>query len=450
MLERLEKSVLWELGILISIIVSIFGPPIGIIYGFSTSALLWLIFLSNILFVFDSIIKTWLHRGTYVFSIDFVVDISAIISAVLEFGFLYGSYTGPGLANLRVLRSLKLISRFGRITKVLVKTGKVQKSSLLLNRLIGIKAGSQDESNRYVATIRAKMQSVVMVLMGYIIIRFGGAVQGLTQMEEAKHNIFFYLEMIVVMIVIGGIIDYYLNKLVGERFRRIQHWVEEESKQHGFFRDVGAQADRESTDEVDFLERYLGIVLNKADEFPENIRKFLWGVFQPKVNKKIIFLSDIENYSGRTSDMEAEDINKLLDDYVNHIVNILVEKGAEVDKYVGDSIIAFFDPDDANKAFEAAKKISRYKRLPTRVGIHVDDVIETYVGPKGYRQMDHFSEGLSIAQRLEDYNKSTKTYLLASRSFYDLLTPAKQKQMKNLGIFKPKGAKHKVELFTIA
>lgn len=447
MLERLEKSVLWEIGIVVSIIFSIFGPPIGIIYGFSTKTLLLIIFFSNILFVFDSIIKTWIYRWKYVISIDFLVDISAILSAVLEFGFLTGGYTGPGLANLRVLRSLKLITRFGRITKVLVKTGKLQKSSLMFNRIAGLK--KKDESSQYVSTIRAKMQSVVMILMGYIIIRFGGAVQGLTRVEEAQHNIFFYLEMIVVMVIIGGIIDHYLNKLVGQRFRRIQNWVEEESKQHGFFKEVNVQANKESTDEVDFLERYLGIVLNKADEFPESIRRFLWGVFKPQVKKKVIFISDIENYSGTTSEMEAEEINRLLDNYVNRIVKILVKKGAEVDKYVGDSIIAFFDPKDADKAFDAAKKISSYKTLRTRVGMHVDEVIETYVGPKGYRQMDHFSEGLSIAQRLEDHNKVTGTYYLATREFYEHLNSTKKKQMKSLGSFKPKGAKKKVELFSL-
>ena len=453
-LERFEKSNLWSAIIFISIFASIFGPPFGIIAGFSTLQMLILIFLSNAAFVIDSAIKTILYDRKYLLSLDFVIDISAIASGIMEFLFTAGFYAGPGLANLRVLRSLKLISRSMRSLQGIARSGKLARIGIIVRAvkgLGGIRSKSASQSNdAYVARIRQKMQTVVMLLMGYIIIRFGASTTYADPIREAWHDIFFFAEIIIVMIVIGAIIDYYLNKLIGQRFERIEQWVQRKSNRYNFFRNVNEKARKESIDEVEFLEQYIGIVLDKADEFPQSVRKFLWGVFKPQVHKRVIFLSDIENYSGQTADMSAAEVNKLLDEYVEKVVHILVQHGAEIDKYVGDSIIAFFDDKDADKAFEASRQISSLRgSMHTRIGLHYDSIIETYVGPKGYRQMDHFSEGISIAQRLEEHNKKTDTYVLISDDLYRLLSEKKKKRCQYLARFQPKGASHKIPIYTI-
>jgi class 3 adenylate cyclase len=479
-LLSLENNIFYNVLLVISILFSVFGPPVAIIYGVSITNLLFLIFFSNILFVVDTILKFYLHGKEYLLSLDFVIDLTAIISAILEFLLVINLYSGKNIPNLRILRALNVISRFSRTIKALTRIGGIDKSTRLtkfqslnirsvkLFKKIGLffrsgraveknlvknsdfQGSKNDESKKYLSSIKSKMQTVVMLLMGYIILRFGSTIQLLDPILQAKADILFFLEMIFVMIIIGGIIDFYLNKIVGKRFQEIQEWVKHKSEEHGFFKDVNLRAHQESKDEVDFLEKYIGIVLDKADEFPESIRKFMWGVFQPKVRNRIIFLSDIENYSGKTSNMSAKDINHFLDEYTTNVVNILVKNGAEIDKYVGDSVIAFFHPNDADKALKASIEINNNKSIPkTRIGIHFDAVIETYVGPKGYRQMDHFSEGISIAQRVEDYNKELKTYILVTDDFYELLSEKFKKMLKKVSVFKPKGAKRKVVCYSL-
>lgn len=485
-LVSLEQSLVWEIIILVSILASIFGPPIGIILGISDLSMIFLIVGSNIFFVVDTAINAYCHGRKYLFSVDFLIDISAIISAVFELAVIMSAYSGPTIVNLRVLRAMKLLSRSTRSLKTVVKAGKLSRVSKIskgvevevrhvhflkqlskarFGRVLykmgfasrGTKAstpnpGIQDlgEHDKYLSKIRRKMQTVVMILMGYIIIRFGVGDTLIDPIPQAWIDIKFFAEMILIMIFIGGIIDFYLNKLVGQRFRNIEAWVERKSSKSGFFSEVNKEAHKKSTDEVDFLERYIGIVLNKTDELPQSVRKYLWGVFKPAVEKKIIFLSDIENYSGQTANMDAKHVNSLLNKYVDAVVHILTKHGADIDKYVGDSIIAFFNPDQAAQALEASKQIATLQNtLKTRVGLHYDSVMETYVGPKGFRQMDHFSEGLSIAQRIEDYNKKTKTYVLFSKEFHDLLPASMRQKAKQLKEFKPKGAKRKFTLYTI-
>ena len=450
-IEKVIQSSFWEVLIVVSVIVSVFGPAVGVIYGLSTGALMNIVLYSNILFVFDSAFRIYLYRKSYIYSIDFIIDISAIFSAALEYLFLFGIYRGPGIANLRVLRAFKLIGRMSKTIRTLVRVGKIFKGAGGASRYFKNKALRYDEGSRYVALIKQKMHSVLMLIMGYIILRFGSTIDSLSAVEEAKQTIFFFVEMIIVMIVIGGIIDFYLNKLIGQRFTRIESWVRQKSEKSGFFSIVHEKAHKDSTDEIDYLERYLGIVLDKAAEFPVSLRKFLWGIFKPKVEHRIIFLSDIENYSTKTSDMNAKAINSLIDEYIRKVVDILVFYGAEIDKYVGDSIIAYFDPQNADFVLEACHAIQdlKFKKdLRTRIGLNYGPVMQTYVGPRGYKQMDHFSDETSVAERIESHNKKTGTYILFSRSFYDLLSEQQKKESKYMGSFKPKGSKHKISVYT--
>jgi class 3 adenylate cyclase len=480
LLIRIEDNAFYNVLLVFSIIFSVFGPPTGILMGLSSETLLNIIIFSNLLFVFDTAMKIYVHGKKYILSLDFFIDISAILSAVLEYLLILDAYGGPGVANLRILRALKILSRFGRTVKGVTKIGGIEKTTKIthiarlnlrefsLLKKMGqffrssraverTKQGHeikrekrQEDHDRYLNQIRNKMQTITMILMGYVIIRFGSGHGVIDPIEQAKMDIKFFTEMIFLMIALGGIIDYYLNKLIGKRFREVQEWVKEKSAKSGFFKDVNEKAYEKSKDEVDFLEQYIGIVLEKAGEFPESFRRFLWGVFKPQEINRIIFLSDIENYSGQTANMSAREVNDFLDNYTKEVVRILVSHGAEIDKYVGDSIIAFFHPNDADKALKACSEIVSCTKIPkTRIGLHYDTVIETYVGPKGYRQMDHFSEGISIAQRLEDYNKATKTYLLLSEETTELLDESSKGMIKYKGKFKPKGAKRVVKYYTL-
>lgn len=65
-----------------------------------------------------------------------------------------------------------------------------------------------------------------------------------------------------------------------------------------------------------------------------------------KRKKLTVFFADIADFTETTDSLESEDLTSLLNHYLTEMSRIALEYGATIDKYVGDSIIAFFgDPE---------------------------------------------------------------------------------------------------------
>ena len=65
-----------------------------------------------------------------------------------------------------------------------------------------------------------------------------------------------------------------------------------------------------------------------------------------KRKKLTVFFSDIADFTGTTDSLESEELTNLLNHYLTEMSKIAHDHGATIDKYVGDSIIAFFgDPE---------------------------------------------------------------------------------------------------------
>ena len=62
--------------------------------------------------------------------------------------------------------------------------------------------------------------------------------------------------------------------------------------------------------------------------------------------KLTVFFSDIADFTRTTDSLESEELTNLLNHYLTEMSKIALDYGATIDKYVGDSIIAFFgDPE---------------------------------------------------------------------------------------------------------
>ena len=65
-----------------------------------------------------------------------------------------------------------------------------------------------------------------------------------------------------------------------------------------------------------------------------------------KRKKLTVFFSDIADFAGTTDSLESEELTNLLNHYLTEMSKIALDFGATIDKYVGDSIVAFFgDPE---------------------------------------------------------------------------------------------------------
>jgi len=62
--------------------------------------------------------------------------------------------------------------------------------------------------------------------------------------------------------------------------------------------------------------------------------------------KLTIFFSDLVNFTETTDKLQSEDLTSLLNHYLTEMSKLALEFGATIDKYIGDSIMAFFgDPE---------------------------------------------------------------------------------------------------------
>ena len=152
-----------------------------------------------------------------------------------------------------------------------------------------------------------------------------------------------------------------------------------------------------------------------------------------------IFFSDIESFTSVSEKLPAPDLALHISDYFEHLTKILMDEKATIDKYIGDSIMAFWGaPDeDDNRAFNACRAAllcqSKLKdlnkewsknNLPilnTRMGIHLGDAVVGNIGSSDRMNYTLLGDSVNLASRLEGTNKIYKTRIIISQSVFQAI-----------------------------
>jgi len=142
--------------------------------------------------------------------------------------------------------------------------------------------------------------------------------------------------------------------------------------------------------------------------------------------------TDLEGFTRFTDSVEPELLAKVLNQYLDLLSETVLAHGGTIDKFVGDSVIAFWGApiarrDDAERAVAAAAALQEAgetfrSMLPpgtppigrTRVGLHKSSVIVGNFGGEGRIQYTAFGDAMNTASRLESANKRLKTRALVS------------------------------------
>jgi adenylate cyclase len=147
-----------------------------------------------------------------------------------------------------------------------------------------------------------------------------------------------------------------------------------------------------------------------------------------------ILFSDIANFTSISEHLEPEVLVQDLCEYFNVISRVILTQRGTLDKYIGDSVMAFWGApveldDHAYRACLSAVTTqdqlaclfrqweSKGKmRFATRIGIHTDEVV---VGNMGYEERLNYTvigDGVNLASRLEGLNKFYGTSTLVSHT----------------------------------
>ena len=149
-----------------------------------------------------------------------------------------------------------------------------------------------------------------------------------------------------------------------------------------------------------------------------------------------IFFSDLQNFSGLSEQTPARELLSRVSSYLELFTYAIKEEKGTVDKFIGDSVMAFWGAPlpDHDHAFHACKAaLKGQKRMVTlneklvnegkpmltvRIGIHSDAVLVGNIGSTERLSYTVMGDGVNIASRLEGVNKDYSTKVCISHSVF--------------------------------
>ncbi len=165
-----------------------------------------------------------------------------------------------------------------------------------------------------------------------------------------------------------------------------------------------------------------------ADKLLDEGEHVLGGTLQ----RASVFFSDIREFTAISEHLGAQETVAMLNEYFSIMVDIILERGGILDKYIGDAMMAVFgvpftQKDDADNAVRAGiamlralGDLNQYRMergLPSikvGIGINTDDIVSGNIG--SIKRMDYtvIGDGVNLAARLEGATKFYHSPILIS------------------------------------
>ena len=153
----------------------------------------------------------------------------------------------------------------------------------------------------------------------------------------------------------------------------------------------------------------------------------------------VVLFSDIQNFTSISERMNPNQLMEHVCEYFEVLSHIILEDRGTIDKYIGDSIMAFWgapltEAEPWYLAAHAGLKIQekmqelneKWKRegkprMDTRIGIHMGDAVVGNLGSSERLNYTAIGDTVNITSRLEHVNKRYKTKIIVSEAVYKLI-----------------------------
>ena len=166
------------------------------------------------------------------------------------------------------------------------------------------------------------------------------------------------------------------------------------------------------------------------------------GDFNPtgKIAEATVMFSDIRNFTTYSERLTGGEIAELLNAYLEHACAPILACGGRVLKFIGDGVMALFEPDPDEQGESHARRAIRAglamqlaahrfrdwvgrhhasRGLPDfaiGVGIHTGEVLLCHVGAPGQGELTAIGDSVNIASRLEGKTKELGWAVIASEA----------------------------------
>ncbi|MEX2262569.1 MAG: adenylate/guanylate cyclase domain-containing protein [Bryobacteraceae bacterium] len=137
-----------------------------------------------------------------------------------------------------------------------------------------------------------------------------------------------------------------------------------------------------------------------------------------------ILFSDIRGFTSFCEEKDPAVVVGLLNRYMGDMVRVIVSHHGQVNKFLGDGILAIFSDEDGTEAGDHPRRAVacgiEMSRVPgefkTGVGIHTGPAVVGNVGSADKMEYTVLGDTVNLASRLESLNKEYKTQLLLSEA----------------------------------
>jgi class 3 adenylate cyclase len=180
------------------------------------------------------------------------------------------------------------------------------------------------------------------------------------------------------------------------------------------------------------------------------------------VRKELAFLfSDVRGFTTLCESLSPDQVVSLLNHYLDLQSNVILANGGDIDKFVGDEIMAVFDGPHmelaaCKSAMEIRKAMAEQKELSIKagrkalhigIGIHAGPVVFGSVGAKERMDFTSIGDAVNLAARLEGANKTYGTKSLISETI--LAKVEEQFLCREIDVLKVMGKSQPVRIYEV-
>ena len=237
-----------------------------------------------------------------------------------------------------------------------------------------------------------------------------------------------------------------LSLVISSRVSRRLEAISDETERIANFELAAKPAQRSSIKEIDRLgtaQEEMKAGLRSFQKFvPSELVRALLASGQEAVlggeRKRItVFFSDIANFTSVAETLTPETLVELLAEYLGAMTRAMLERGATVDKYIGDAIMSFWGaPHDATdqawlgcqaalanqrelRILRARWMAAGHPEIFARIGLHTGEAIVGNFGSENRLDYTAIGDTVNLGSRLEGLNKHYGTWILMSENTHD-------------------------------